>query len=315
MASPAENVRNIDFEALRGLRDRHGAAYPKGRVIFRRGDTSPEFYVILQGSVELSITNPETGAKSVLLIAPAGDFFGEMSCFGGQPRSATAIANEDSTVLLHFNQETAIQLLRASPRFALGVIQRLTDRVSIANAKIEELSAQLAGGASARAAASAARAANPTRDVPPPAFGRQLAAGRNLGGERQIEDASAAFRLAVDCYSLRSPNHQRLGGIYHRLAWLCRERADAANETRYLAEALQQYLSGIEQAQPPDPTVELMTLYLIGELHLRLGDPVAAVTWLQKASQHPAFRQQPEVQRLTRERWGEARAMVQRARS
>ncbi|HEY3107398.1 MAG TPA: DUF2225 domain-containing protein [Chloroflexota bacterium] len=398
MASPAENVRNIDFEALRGLRDRHGAVYPKGRVIFRRGDTSPEFYVVLQGSVELSITNPETGAKSVLLIAPPGDFFGEMSCFGGQPRSATAIANEDGTVLLQFNQETAIQLLRASPRFALGVIQRLTDRVSIANAKIEELSAQLAGGPGAQAIAAAARAANPAREVPPPTFDRQLfvargvtcpvsnsrfaalsvrpeaaalksresdfhelysgpsplryliyvcpdcffaaypddfstlppaelaairaqsparrqlAAGRNLAGERQIEDASAAFRLAVDCYSLRAPNHQRLGGIYHRLAWLCRERADAANETRYLAEALQQYLTGIEQAQPPDPTVELMSLYLVGELHLRLGNPVEAIKWLQKASQHAAFRQQPEVQRLTRERWSEARAIAQRAR-
>ena len=144
MAAPAENVRNIDFEALRSLRDRHGAIYPKGRVIFRRGDSSPDFYVVLHGSVELSITNPETGATSVLLIAPPGDFFGEMSCFGGAPRSATAIANEDNTVLLQFNQDTAIQLLRASPRFALGVIQRLTDRVTIANLRIEELSARLA---------------------------------------------------------------------------------------------------------------------------------------------------------------------------
>src|SRR5262245_60960727 len=180
MASPAENVRNIDFEALRGLRDRHGAVYPKGRVIFRRGDTSPEFYVVLQGSVELSITHAETGAKSVLLVAPPGDFFGEMSCFGGQPRSATAIANEDNTILLQFNQETAIQLLRASPRFALGVIQRLTDRVTIANQKIEELSAQLAGAGGAATAASAARAAGPRRDVPPPAYDRQLFVARGL---------------------------------------------------------------------------------------------------------------------------------------
>src|SRR5438874_10231913 len=163
MATPAEHVRNIDFEALRGLRDRHGAVYPKGRVIFRRGDTSPEVYVVLQGSVELSITSPETGAKSVLLIAPPGDFFGEMSCFGGAPRSADAIANEDNTVLLRFNQDTAIQLLRASPRFALGVIQRLTDRVSIANSKIEELTARLGGGVGASAVAAAVRAAAPAR--------------------------------------------------------------------------------------------------------------------------------------------------------
>jgi hypothetical protein len=96
---------------------------------------------------------------------------------------------------------------------------------------------------------------------------------------------------------------------------LGRERGDAANETRYLAEALQQYLTAAEDGQPTDPTVELMTLYLIGELQLRLGSPVEAVKWLQRASQHPAFRQQPEVQRLTRERWGQARGMVQRRRT
>jgi CRP-like cAMP-binding protein len=180
MATPAENVRNIDFEALRGLRDRHGAVYPKGRVIFRRGDTSPEFYVVLQGSVELSITSPDTGAKSVLLIAPPGDFFGEMSCFSGAPRSATAIANDDNTILLQFNQETAIQLLRASPRFALGVIQRLTDRVTIANSKIEELASQLSLGSSAQTAAGAARAASAARELPTPKYDRQRFLARGL---------------------------------------------------------------------------------------------------------------------------------------
>src|SRR5437763_15788032 len=111
MATPAPAIRNIDFEALRALRDRHGAVYPKGRVIFRHGHTSPEFYVVRQGSVELSLTDKDSGVKQVLHIAPPGDFFGEMSCFGGDPRSATAIANEDNTVLLQFNQETAISLL------------------------------------------------------------------------------------------------------------------------------------------------------------------------------------------------------------
>ena len=32
---PAMAMRNIDFEALRSLRDRHGAGFPRGRVIAR----------------------------------------------------------------------------------------------------------------------------------------------------------------------------------------------------------------------------------------------------------------------------------------
>jgi CRP-like cAMP-binding protein len=128
-------TRNIDFEALRSLRDRHGATFPRGRMICRQGDTTSQFYVVLLGSVEVSQRDPLTGQKQVLFTIPAGGFFGEMSCFGGVPRSATCVAAEDS-VLLSFTQETAIQLLRASPQFALGVIQTLCDRLRSANERL-----------------------------------------------------------------------------------------------------------------------------------------------------------------------------------
>jgi CRP-like cAMP-binding protein len=410
MATPAASIRNIDFEALRALRDRHGAVYPKGRVIFRHGDTSPEFYVVLQGSVELSLTDKESGVKQVLHVAPPGDFFGEMSCFGGDPRSATAIANEDNTVLLQFNQETAIQLLRASPRFTLGVIQRLCDRVNIANRKISELTGQLAGGGppapgpagatlAATAAAAARAAAAATKDVPAPEFDRQqftgkqivcpvsgtrftvltvrpeatklqtresdfheiysgpsplwylvhvcpecffaaypdefanvpptevaalkeqtsarqrLVEGRELAGQRTAEDAVIALRLAVDSYLQRGTNPQRTGGLYHRLAWLSRELGDTQNEQRYLAESLKQYQIAMETARPTEPTAELMMLYTLGELNIRLGNPAEGVRFLHQASQLPAFKLQPEIQRLTRDRWSEARAMAARARA
>jgi hypothetical protein len=417
--------RNIDFEALKALRDRHGAVYPRGRVLFREGDTQAEFFVVLAGSVELSLTDRDTGAKKVLFISPVGDFFGEMSCFAGAPRSATATVIEDNTVLLQFNQDTAIQLLRASPRFALGVIQRLSDRVLSANDKIKELTGQLASIAgtaavaatnapppqgapatttaasgakpSASTPAATGRAAAPTpaaaiREVPPPAYNRtvmwgkqvtcpvsntrfvalnvrpeavkverrdsdfhevcsgtnplwylvyvcpdclfaaypddfaavtpdevarlsqstplrqRLAAGLDVSGERTLENAHIVFRLAVDSYGMRAPNFQRMGGLYHRLAWLARESGDGPNEQRYLAEALSQYLAGQEQAKSADPTTELMLLYTIGDLYLRLGKPVDSVKWLSQASQHVEFRKQPEIQRLTRERWGDARA-------
>jgi CRP-like cAMP-binding protein len=134
----AQLARNIDFEALRGLRDRHGAAFPRGRMICREGDTTAEFYVVLQGSVEVSQRDRITGARRILHTIPAGGFFGEMSCFSGQPRSATCVAAEDSVVLC-FNQDTAVQLLRASPQFALGVIQTLCDRVRGANERLGQL--------------------------------------------------------------------------------------------------------------------------------------------------------------------------------
>jgi uncharacterized protein (DUF2225 family)/CRP-like cAMP-binding protein len=403
-------MRNIDFEALRSLRDRHGAAFPRGRVVCREGDTTSEFYVVLQGSVEVSQKDKATGEKRILFTVPAGGFFGEMSCFSGLPRSATCIAAEDS-VLLYFNQDTAIQLLRASPRFALGVIQSLCDRLRNANERIARLeesgatpappvqtaatqptAAKQALATMASNAAVAAAAAG--RDVPPPEYNRaflwgkltqcpvsgtkftalnvrpdvakvktrdsdfrevyeganpgwylvyvcpeclfaaypddfnnlpapeiaainntivqrkEIAAAHDLNGERSVEAAMAAYRLAVHCYSLRGPNHQRMGGLYQRLAWLCREVGDTQTEQRYLAEALLAFRSALEQPKPSEPEAELMLLYTVGEINLRLGNPVEAVKTFAQASQHAEFKKQPEIQRLTRDRWTEARGMA-----
>jgi hypothetical protein len=400
-------IRNIDFDALKSLRDRHGAAFPRGRVIFKQGDTTAEMYVVLQGSVELFITDANTGARKVVAVAPSGDFFGEMSCFGGQPRSAGAVCREDS-VLLFFNQETAIQLLRASPRFALGVIQRLADRVNNCNIQIAALTslvgadrahevapAPVAGAPGPKmdpaALASAASAAGtggrevPLRDydkatlwakplvcpvsgtrfntlnvrpdaiktkaresdfhdvyvglnplwyliyVCPECFyasypddftalapeetkalsaatslRQQVASGVPFDGPRDADAAAVSFELAIASYLLRAPNPQRLAGLYHRMAWLAREAGDAATEQQLLGGAQKHYLEALEST-PSDPSAELMLLYTVGDLNLRLGSPTEAVKVFARVSQHPQFKQMPDIQRLTRDRWVEAR--------
>lgn len=407
-------LRNIDFEALKSLRDRNGAAFPRGRVIFREGDTSAEFYVILQGAVELSIKDKATGDKTVLHTAQAGAFFGEMSCFGGMPRSATATAAEDS-FLLFFNQDTAIQLLRASPRFGLGVIQTLCDRIRTANEKISALSdrsggqpatvAQSAASVPTQAAARLAQVAAttaataggaPPREVPPPRFdkailwgklvqcpvsntrftalnvrpeqvkvrvresdfrevyagpnplwylvyvcpeclyaaypddfptvnpdeGRSILAGAaerhalaadaKLGGDRDLAAATASLRIARDCYRERASNPQRLGGLLHRIAWLAREAGDAAAEKSALAEAVESYAAALEQGSAGGGA-DLVLLYTIGEIHLRLGDPANAIKHFALARQHRDFAKQPDIQRLVRDRWIEARALARPA--
>lgn len=398
-------LRNIDFDALRSLRDRHGAAFPRDRVLFREGDTSAEFYVILQGSVELSLKDKSTGNKTVLHVAQAGAFFGEMSCFSGLPRSATATAAEDS-VLLFFNQDTAIQLLRASPRFALGVIQTLCDRIRAANERIATL-AESAGGPSgsaaapppgqrampaglAQTAAAAARAARPqeTREVPTAEYDRgtlwaktvecpvgqtrfgalnvrpdalsvksrdtdfrEVYGGPNplwylvyvcpdcryaaypddflgpsaeeiehlrastsertviggscdFAGTRALADGVTAYQLAIASYAMRAENPQRLGGLYHRLAWLHREAGETEAELAALRQAVAEYTRAAGASSVADMTL----LYTIGELHLRLGDPSNAIQFFARTSQHPDFKRLPDIQRLCRDRWAAARA-------
>lgn len=415
-------LRNIDFEALRSLRDRHGAAFPRGRVLFREGDTSAEFYVVLQGAVEVFVKDPQTGQQHPLFKYGPGGFFGEMSCFSGLPRSATAICAEDS-VLLFFNQDTAIQLMRTSPRFALGVIQTLCDRVRAANERIVRLSAVVGDpvkvaatvapapapaqaappGPSPSLAATVAQAAQAARpaalhDVPPPDYDkaqlwgkvvtcpvsntrftalnvrpevtqvksrdsdfREVVAGPNplwyavyacpdcgyaayaedfatptpeqtsalsakrddrkatvgdtlLNGERGRDEAALAYRLAIDCYAVREPDPRRLGGLQHRLGWIYREKGDSVNERRCLVEAIKQYVAAADAGGDMDGVSEVTLLYTIGDLYMRAGSPVESVKWLQRASQHPEFRRQPEIAKLLRDRWQEARDL-QKAKS
>ena len=117
-----------ELAPLRKLYDQYGFTYKAGRVIVRENEYSTELYVLLSGSVAFSIKDPHTGMPRALRTIHAGQVFGEISCFGGLPRSATAIATEDST-LLRFSRETALELVRASPEFAIRVIKTLGDRL------------------------------------------------------------------------------------------------------------------------------------------------------------------------------------------
>ena len=121
-------VRDIDFAALRDLRGRYGANYPRGRVLFHEGDTSTDFYVVLQGAVDMATRDSWSGEPRLVRTVTPGEFFGEMSCFCERPRAATAIVREDA-VLLCLGQAAINDLLARSPRFARGVIQTLCDRI------------------------------------------------------------------------------------------------------------------------------------------------------------------------------------------
>src|SRR4051812_16430697 len=92
-------IRDIDFPALRNLRDQFGAAYPRGRVLFHAGDTSTDFYVVLQGVVDMVVRDSTTGDPMVVRSVHAGEFFGEMSCFCDRPRAATAVVRDDAVFL------------------------------------------------------------------------------------------------------------------------------------------------------------------------------------------------------------------------
>ncbi len=68
-------------------------AYPSGATVVREGDPGDALFIIVEGSVEV-----RTGGRVVAQMT-AGDFFGEISLFDREPRSATVVAVDDVVLL------------------------------------------------------------------------------------------------------------------------------------------------------------------------------------------------------------------------
>lgn len=69
-----------------------------GEVLFKEGDQGQEMYLIRSGKVEIS--SSPGGVKKVLATLGEGSFLGEMAIVDDAPRSATATASGDVSLLI-----------------------------------------------------------------------------------------------------------------------------------------------------------------------------------------------------------------------
>ena len=112
----------------------------KGEMIFRQGDPGSEMFVISAGRVRLTI-GTEGHEKDVALLG-AGEFFGELSLLGDLPRSATAVAVEDS-VLLVIARDAFAMMVQDDLDIVFRMMNIQGERLRRANQPIEELSQRL----------------------------------------------------------------------------------------------------------------------------------------------------------------------------
>jgi CRP-like cAMP-binding protein len=99
---------------------------PAGEHLFWIGDVGDEFFVIRSGT--MLITYPDGDGKEVTLAAlKPGDFFGEISLLDGGPRSASARARDDST-LLCLDREAFFAFIAEHPSAAVHIIKVLGQR-------------------------------------------------------------------------------------------------------------------------------------------------------------------------------------------
>lgn len=96
-----------------------------GETLFHTGDFGESLYIIRSGAVELFIKDT-TGQKIVLKIAAESDIFGEISMLDNRPRSASALALED-TELFVLDRDDLLLLFSKKPDAALNMLAAMSE--------------------------------------------------------------------------------------------------------------------------------------------------------------------------------------------
>lgn len=90
-----ENLSGPEFEKILPLCMKQ--SFAAGDVIFKEGDPGDRCYIITSGAVRISKFIPNVGEEALAVLKP-GSYFGEMALIDNFPRSANAIANDDTDV-------------------------------------------------------------------------------------------------------------------------------------------------------------------------------------------------------------------------
>jgi CRP/FNR family cyclic AMP-dependent transcriptional regulator len=111
-----------------------------GDIVFNEGDKGDKFYIILQGSVDVTKRISDNETQTLVTLKP-GDYFGEMSLIDEAPRSAGIRAKEDLT-LLSISRHDLELLLNASSSISSKIyiffVQTLVKRLRDTNEKIKQ---------------------------------------------------------------------------------------------------------------------------------------------------------------------------------
>jgi CRP-like cAMP-binding protein len=96
---------------------------PANKVLIREGERGREFFVLLEGEVEVTRKGKKLAMRS------SGDFFGEIALVSSLPRTATVKARKPVRALVIRDVDFRV-LLQRTPAIAVKVLQAVADRLS-----------------------------------------------------------------------------------------------------------------------------------------------------------------------------------------
>jgi len=126
----------FDVEVLKSFSN--ARKYSKNEVIIDEGAESPySLYVILSGSARV-VKNYGQFDQTVVAMLNRGEFFGEMSLFMKQPRTASVVTAEEA-VLLEITQENVYEMIKLNPQMIYGILKTLCIRVDELNSRVRSM--------------------------------------------------------------------------------------------------------------------------------------------------------------------------------
>ena len=110
-----------------------GKEYKSGEVIIHQGDAGNCMYVIQEGEVE--VIRSHNGNAVRLAVLGRGEFFGEISLFEKEQRSATVRALGDARIMT-VDKKVFLRRIQEDLTLAFRVIETMATRINTMNAEL-----------------------------------------------------------------------------------------------------------------------------------------------------------------------------------
>jgi CRP/FNR family cyclic AMP-dependent transcriptional regulator len=127
----AELFEHLTDEQL-GLLAEHSREqrFGKNVLLMQEGEQGDTMYVVSSGEFKVFVSD-DNGRELVLHQLGPGAVMGDLALLDGEPRSASVMALEESSVLV-IGRAGLLECLAHSPEFALNIIRSLTQRLRVA---------------------------------------------------------------------------------------------------------------------------------------------------------------------------------------
>jgi len=112
-----------------------------GEILVRKGEPGSSMFIIEDGIVEIRVPDQHQKKEIRVSVLHKGDFFGEISLLDGLPRTATAVAMEETNLLV-MRRDDFIEFLLQRPSVAVAMLGEIGGRLRATNELVQSLASK-----------------------------------------------------------------------------------------------------------------------------------------------------------------------------